>query len=210
METQNCEPQGVEYLQLGLSGKTAGMVADLVSIQRDIVFAQQCAEGYLSRAPTGPSTQGEDSLVAQALWSAGAISYRRAFTSGRGHLVSKGQRLKLHEAWTDMLAPEQLVAHEKILEMTNQHIAHRVGDHEGVRIIALLTPPPMPRAIAGVGHMLLHMIGPEACLAERMLEICGMLNQGLEQEISNGNDLLTMWLSEQDINELYAASESQT
>ncbi|MGL5443115.1 MAG: hypothetical protein ACRDDJ_11670, partial [[Mycobacterium] stephanolepidis] len=88
--------------------------------------------------------------------------------------------------------------------------AHRVGDHEGVRIIALLTPPPMPRAIAGVGHMLLHMIGPEACLAERMLEICGMLNQGLEQEISNGNDLLTMWLSEQDINELYAASESQT
>ena len=62
--------------------------------------ASQCALGYVAYASPTPTPPPDQALVARALWFAGAIAYRRAFTSGRGHLVAGGSRLKIKDAWT--------------------------------------------------------------------------------------------------------------
>lgn len=59
--------------------------------------------GYLASMPPAPNEQQADVVARQALWFAGAISYRRAFTSGRGHLVSKGSRIRINDQWKEVL-----------------------------------------------------------------------------------------------------------
>jgi hypothetical protein len=191
--------------QVGLSGPMPGAFADLQSLIGDIEFARQCAQGYIaySSSPTWPPDQA---LVAKALWFAGAIAYRRAFTSGRGHLVAGGSRLTIRDAWTTLLTPAQLAAHNDTLRMANQHIAHRVADHEGAVVVAVLTPPPAPREIAGVGQMLVHMIGPEISVAERLASACEILLGLFNNEAERLGGLIRTKLGEANIDDLYAAS----
>ncbi|AEV73759.1 hypothetical protein MycrhN_3229 [Mycolicibacterium rhodesiae NBB3] len=195
-------PQG--FPQIGLSGPMPGALADLQSLANDVEFARQCALGYLAYSSSTPTS--EQPLVAKALWFAGAIAYRRAFTSGRGHLVAGGSRLKIKDAWTTLLTTDQLAAHDDTLRMANQHIAHRVADHEGAVVVAVLTPPPGPREVAGVGHMLVHMIGPEVVVAERLASVCDVLLGLFRTEAERLGTLIRTKLDEANIDELYAVS----
>ena len=148
------------YLQLGLKGKMAGNIADLQSLLGDIPFARACAKAYVERieqdAPAGP----EADLLKRALWTACCISYRRVFAKGKGHLHPQKPRTRPGENFTAALTPEQLEAHNQVLETADKHIAHRVGELEQVRVTALLNPPPLPRAVVGVPTEVVHCVGP--------------------------------------------------
>jgi hypothetical protein len=52
-----------------------------------------------------------------------------------------------------------------------------------MRFLVVLTPPPLPRRVAGVGPMLVHMIGPEAVVAQGLIEICDALLTRISQEL---------------------------
>ena len=97
-------------------------------------------------------------------------------------------------------------AHNDTLRMANQHIAHRVADHEGAVVVAVLTPPPGPREVAGVGQMLVHMIGPEVVVAERLASVCEVLLGLFNTEADRLGTLIRTKLGEANIDELYAAS----
>jgi hypothetical protein len=201
--------QHVVFPQVGLSGQLAGAIADLVSLERDVSFARDCALTYAKNAhPIDTPKDDNTRFLCQAVWAAGAISYRRAFTSGKGHLVKQGSRLKINDRWKDILEPELLAAHGRVMETANQHIAHRVGDEEGVRIVAVLNPPPGPRAVAAIGHMLIHAVGPEPVVAERLTQVCTVLLELIATEKARLEAILLEKLREQDVNQLYAAAET--
>lgn len=128
-------------------------------------------------APSGPDAD----MMKRALWTSCCISYRRVFTSGKGHLDPQRPRLRLNKDWTNSLTLEQLQAHNDVLDSANQHIAHRVNDLEQVRVMALLNPPPLQQGIAGVGYFMLHMVGPEQAVAERLIAVCDVLLSAAEQ-----------------------------
>ena len=145
--------------------------------------------------------------MANALWNAGAISYRRAFGSGRGHLVLQGKRLRLDERFVALLNEEQKGAHQLVLDMANQHIAHRVGDHEGAIVLAFLEPPPSEPGIAGVGTMAARMLGPEREVAEHLSVICGVFLEVLDAELRrHTNELATSLRATADLDALYATA----
>lgn len=199
-------PTPQAFPQVGLTGPMPGALADLQSLVNDVEFARQCALGYVAYASPTPTPPPDQALVARALWFAGAIAYRRAFTSGRGHLVAGGSRLKIKDAWTTLLTPDQLSAHNDTLRMANQHIAHRVADHEGAVVVAVLTPPPAPREVAGVGQMLAHMIGPEVVVAERLASVGEVLLGLFNTEAERLGGLIRTRLGKANIDDLYAAS----
>lgn len=168
----NQPEQGPEYLQLALRGTAATQIADLQSLMLDMQSARQCADAYMRWYDrTGPDAD----VVKPALWKACCISYRRIFAKGKGHLNPQTPRLKFKDGWTSALTPDQLAAHESVLDMADKHIAHRVSDLEQVVVAALLTPPPMPREVVGVGTMVVHWAGPEAELAQQLITVCDLL-----------------------------------
>ncbi len=160
----------VFFPQTGLSGPLPGAIADLDSIARDIAFTRNCADSYLASFSAVPQDDDAVTLTRQALWFAGVISYRRAFTSGRGHLVAKGSRIQFKDAWKEVLDQQQQSAHDEVLQQANQHIAHRVAEHEGAVVVGILAPPPQPKAVAGVGTMLAVYVGPTAELAQQLTQ----------------------------------------
>src|SRR5690242_3896264 len=74
-------PPGVELGQVSLRGELPSVLADFASIYQDLAFAHAAADRYADVVAAN-GEQG-DALMAQALWSAAAISYRRAFSSGK-------------------------------------------------------------------------------------------------------------------------------
>ncbi len=185
--------------QVGLTGPAAGWVADVDSICRDLVFAKQCAEGYAAMIG------GEDHVVARALWNAGLIAYRRALNTGRGHLVKKGSRPRLLDDLVPMLSDTQKETHELAYEMANQHVAHRVGDHELASVGILLNPPSAPRGVAGVALLGAHMIGPELGVAEKFAAVCEVFLNALEAERSQSLQALQeAVIATGSLDELYA------
>jgi hypothetical protein len=121
--------------------------------------------------PNKPSpSDPEQTLLATALWSAAVIAYRRAFAVGKGHLVPKSQRFDIKGLRTQLLTPEQAAVDDQLRQMADQHVAHRVSDLEQMRFLVALTPPPLPPEVAGLGTMMVHMIGPEAAVAKGLSE----------------------------------------
>lgn len=189
--------------QVGLQGPGPGALADLFSLTRDVDFARRCAAEYASWSARGPADT--DGPVPQALWNAGAISYRRAFNSGRGHLAPKASRFRLEDVVLPSLSDEQRKTQEEVREMASKHVAHRVGEHEGAVVVALLAPPLQERAILGVGNLGAHMLGPTTELAEQLVDLCEVVLEVLDRETQGRSDQLLANLRETaDLDALYA------
>lgn len=202
-------------MMVAINGEVPGLVADLYSIQRDLDFARQCAAGYLRRGfadgqPQQPPPDPEQTLLATALWSAAVIAYRRTFAVGKGHLVPKSQRFDIKGLREQLLTPEQAAIDAQLRQMADQHVAHRVSDLEQMRFLVALTPPPFPREVAGVGPMLLHMIGPEAVVAQGLIEICDALLTRIGQELGPFIEARREQLNGvEHLDRLYEAAETQ-
>lgn len=197
---------------VGINGKAASQLADLHSIRADLADARDYARLYASRVPSPDAQTAADpvsSAINRALWASACISYRRVFTTGKAHLAKGQPRLRVNDNWTDNLTPEQLDAHNSVLDMANRHIAHRVNDLEQVKIFALLASPPAQPGIVGVGPMILSMVGPEVTLPQRLVSVCDLLIAATEREIDKLSQVLLDFMREQDLDPMYAAVQSR-
>lgn len=183
-------PEPVPMPQVGIRGQAIGDIADLHSIIADLDFARECAHAYAA-----PADEHREELKMRALWSAGIISYRRAFGSGRALLVDQGRRPRLDTQLVALLADEQRTVHEQVMEMASKHVAHRVGEHEQAAGVAVLEPHPSPRRVVGVGLLRAHMIGPPCEVAQTLSQICTLFMTELQTLADAKSDSLTEHLN---------------
>ncbi|MFJ9743661.1 hypothetical protein [Streptomyces sp. NPDC101166] len=167
----------IALLPVGLTGPIAGRVADFESIMADFSFARECALRYTTMCG------GADQVLPRAVWNAAVISFRRGFTSGRGLLVEKGSRPNYADHLTALLTDAQKQTHDEVCVMANQHVAHRVANHEQASAVVYLVPPPHGRAIAGVGSMSVNFIGPPVEVAEQMVNVCETYLRALSEQL---------------------------
>ena len=193
-----------QLLQVGLSGPGARSLADLSSLAEDLNFASACAAEYASLVGTDQSNP----VIVRALWSAAAISYRRAFGSGKAMLEMGQSRLQLDRkavAQSVELTPEQREAHSLTLRLANKHIAHRVEDTEDVRVAAMLAPPPAPPELVALGLLHGRMLGPLPQVAVHLADVARALAQSLEAQVGERrHQLLDHLVTTVDLDELYA------
>jgi len=201
---------GIAFLQLGIQGGTTGAIADLLSLAGDVEYARWCAQTYLQWMSTGGPQGPEADNLRRAIWTAACISYRRVFTSGKGHLNPQTPRQRPNDNFTAALTSEQLAVHNSVLETANRHVAHRVNELEQVIISALLNPPPLPRAISNIATMMLHYLGPkDAEEVEHFIAVCDLLLAGTRHEYGRLSDQALEDLRQRDLDEMYAAAEAQ-
>ncbi len=98
-----------------ISGGLPAWLADLASIAADLESAHRFIERYIELARNRPS-DGESPVDTdmQALWNAGVIAYRRAFTSGRSLVLPKESRPKLADNILAQLSEDGRTTHESL------------------------------------------------------------------------------------------------
>lgn len=124
------------------------MIADLTTAVSDLEYAQRLSliqlgpevrvtEMILSEHPSGPSESSPADDVHAALLEAAVMAYSRSFSSGRSALV-KGPRRRLQE-FVDGLSSADRAAHDEVMHMRDQHVAHRVDRTLTQTIVAKMT-----------------------------------------------------------------------
>jgi len=94
-DTAGGQPQMRQLPSVSIEGPIPSAIADLISLMNDLTFVQQTCN-QLAKMGSLENDQDEgDSIVRRALWASAVIAYRRAFNSGKAHLVAKGSRAKV-------------------------------------------------------------------------------------------------------------------
>lgn len=158
---QRDEGQWVPNYGVALTGDGPSLLADLRSIEHDLRYASR----LFARVAEVDAEQDPD--LRQALSDAGAIAYRRGFTTGRSILTKGRSRARVPDEIIDSLDDEDRRAHEAVLERANTHIAHRVSDAEQGRVILILDNPVLGAAVAGVAWFSARFVGPSQEDAQR-------------------------------------------
>ncbi|GAA4642049.1 hypothetical protein GCM10023197_05310 [Gordonia humi] len=194
-----------EFLQVGFEGNLPSQLADLRSLVSDFTFAQNCVTAYLNSGKLNCDEESQQ-IVAKSLWTSAAIAYRRGFTTGKAQLVPQGSRLKITEGWYQSLTPEYKEAHDDLLEIANRQIAHHTGKHDQYKILAFLTPPPMPRAVVGTGVLSASLAAPTEERLRQLGELCQSLIVGLEDRFKVVSAEFDEHLASRDLDDLYRAA----
>lgn len=163
-----------DLFKVPLHGVTATDIADLTSVLIDIQSARRYAELYLKQPPLpAGDPRGE---IKQALWAASVISYRRLSAKAKSPHRKGRSRLGLDRNWTQSLTPELLAAHQRIDEIANRHIAHRVNsDMQQVIVYAELAPPPKSPEVVDVETETRNLVRPDPALVHHLIAICEQL-----------------------------------
>ncbi len=90
------------------------------------------ARALFERLAEIPDLMG-DFRLSFALWTSGAIAYRRCFADGEGLAKGRGPRLVL-QRFVDALEPDRRELHVDALDMANRQIADRVSDHQAIEV----------------------------------------------------------------------------
>lgn len=183
-----------------LTGDTPSFIADLRSVETDLRYA---ARLFVMVAELDPDV---DADARQALYDAGAIAYRRGFTSGRS-LVTKGQsRTKVPDEIVNSLDSEGRQAHERVLERASTHIAHRVSDEEQGRLILLLSNPAIDHAVQGVTWFTVRFVGPFREEAQKAAETADLMADSIAAVVESIQTQLLESAKQRDIETLYATA----
>lgn len=165
-----------ELWRVNLEGPLPGRVADLWSIEQDLRFVADCCAKWLELQ----TAQVDVSLVERALWEAATIAYGRCFHQGRGNLESQRPRYRIPDDVIDQL--DARTTHEAVMADRNQHIAHRISDHEQVKVTGYLAPPPAPRQLVGVGAWGAILVSRETPDVEKLMVLAVQLGAGVAAE----------------------------
>ncbi|KLO28427.1 hypothetical protein [Mycobacterium haemophilum] len=201
----------IPLILVAIDRELPGRIADLYSIQSDLKFARDCAAEYTAQGFVNgqPSTDQAQTLLNRALWSAALIAYRRAFNSGRGHIHPRASRFDLRPLRETLLSTTQQDAHDGFLEVANQHIAHRVTEHEQMNFLAALYPPPLARGLDGIFPLQTYWNAPLLPDAESFIEICNVLIAYTDKEVDDFLDGYLAQLHQQGVDHLYDLAETQ-
>lgn len=184
-----------------LSGDTPCLIADLRSIEHDLRYASRLF------ARVAEVDAEDDPDLRQALFDAGAIAYRRGFTTGRS-LISKGEsRRKVPDEIIDSLEQGSRRAHEAVLERANTHIAHRVSDAEQGRVILLLNNPTFGREVQGVAWFFARFVGPDSDDALRAAHTAELIAESIAALVESVQDQLLETAKIRDVDALYATAK---
>lgn len=173
----------------------AGELGDLLSISTDLQFVADSARRY-QQVLTEDDPGG---ILHRALWWSALVSYRRCFTSGRGHGLIRRTRLKVPDVIVDALKPALKEVHKVTLKAADQHVAHRVSDELSQMPISLLTETDASgdvTRVAGLAQLAALYLGPPAENAEELAVLADHLRDELEPLISTKQEAISSRTSE--------------
>lgn len=209
MATNNLGPGQVQPLYSLFRDELSSKLADLRSLEADFTLARTYAEAYVNTINTSGAEDEGTKVVRRSLWTSALISYRRGFTTGKAHVAPRSPRLKVPDDWKERLTREQFEAHEAILKIANQHVAHRVGEQEHVTVMALLNPLPMPRKLIGLAVLTMDRSEPLVDLVARLGELCTVLIEVLKEQINRVSDEFESHVKSQELQNLYTGAQSE-
>lgn len=183
-----------------LTGETPSLIADLRSIEHDLRYAGRVF------ARLADVTSEEDADLRRALYDAGAIAYRRGFTTGRSLVTKNRSRTKVPDEIIGLLDDEGRRAHDAVLEHANTHIAHRVSDGEQGRVILILTNPSLGQEVQGVAYFFARFMGPDRDAALRAASTAELLAASINEFIESVQHDLIESATERDLDGLYATA----
>lgn len=171
-----------KQLHVAVDGHAAETLADLISVRNDIKEAQECV-GQLQAMPASTHTSPKHQVMRLALWKAFAISYRRAFTTGKS--FAKGRsRSRFPSDIIKALSDDDRATHEAILQDADKHIAHRVdAEREAAEVKAVLRPPHDP-GVTGVSWSGHRFRGAPDGLVLAVHPLCSHLLNELDRKIN--------------------------
>jgi hypothetical protein len=120
--------------------ETAGELADLISIQRDLNFTIRGSELALDLTSKSPSPSGEvdyfgdDMLRRTSLWNSALVAYARCFTTG---IRQVRLSIDMFNGLGDK-AQEAEKAHTYFMNLRNKYVAPSVNRFEDIRVILLV------------------------------------------------------------------------
>lgn len=160
-----------------------GEYADLISIGTDLQFVADAARKYASLE----ASEDQDGVARRAFWWAAVISYRRSFTTGRGHGSIPRSRLTVPPAAVSALDPAMKQVHKKALALGNQHVGHRVDESLSQLPVSLIfeNRPSGEVLIAGIAQLGATYIGPISDEATQLADLADLLRSAVESEIED-------------------------
>lgn len=146
---------------LVLVSERAKQLADLNSMLQDFEFA---AKAFRKAS----ETSRDDTLLLRAYGDSAVIAYRRCFGGGRSLSLSADRALRtryqIPDPVLDGLTERQAEEHQEILDLANEHIAHRVDEREqGLIKVSLTRGPAAPEP----GRLLISSLRREGSLPEK-------------------------------------------
>ena len=75
-------------------------------------------------------------------------------------------------------------AHEAVMGDRNQHVAHRISDHEQLKVTGLLAPPPGEQEMVGVAIWGMRLVGRMPDEVEALRVLAGQLHDSIAGELS--------------------------
>lgn len=205
-EQQQAPTESWSPLYTFYEGELPSQLADLRSLEADFTFARNCAAAYLNSSMLRGADEAGMEVIRQALWKSAVISYRRGFNGGKAHLVPQARRLKVPDHWKKLLNAEQLAAHDELLHLADKHIAHQAGEREHMRVAAMLTPPPMPRAMVGITVLSVVLSLPQDDLVTRLGQLCTILLKILGDRSNELGDIFMGRVKTEELDGLYEKS----
>ncbi len=171
-----------DQLHVAVGGEAAATLADLTSVRKDIEDARTYV-GQLHAMPASTHASPEHQVMRPALWKAVAISYRRAFTTGKS--FTKGRsRSRYPSDIIESLSDGDRATHEAILADADRHIAHRVDDDREAAEVEVVLHPPHDPGVTGVSWSAYRFGGAPDDLVLAVEPLCNILLDELDAEIN--------------------------
>jgi hypothetical protein len=175
-----------DQLPVAVGGEAAATLADLTSVRKDLEEAQTYVR-QLQAMPASTHTSLEHQVMRPALWKAVAISYRRAFTTGRS--FTKGRsRSRYPSDIIESLSDADRATHEAIVQEADTHIAHRVDDDREAAEVKVVLRPPHDPGVSGVSWSGHRVGGARDDLVLAVEPLCSQLLDELDREITRLRD----------------------
>jgi hypothetical protein len=205
---QNPEADTSEYPRAYMHGPAVSLLADIYALEGDIDNAGQFATTLLMLLGQDPPEGSVEHVLTKATWNAALISYRRAFTTGRAHLLDGGSRLNLRDVVEQIVPEEHSATHAELMRLANGHVAHRTDrDLDKISFALVLAPDGSAPRIHSTELLQERWIGPDSEFVASAIELMKIIRNRLTEELRMRVDLFVERVkAEHSMSELYGRS----
>jgi hypothetical protein len=182
-----------------MTGRDVSLMADIYALEGDLEFAGKCAAAHLRLSQYAHPEDSVEDISSKALWNAALISYRRAFTTGRAHLLTNGSRLNLRDVVEQIVPKERAKTHAELMRLASKHVAHRTDvDLDNISFAIVLTPETAdPPSIHSTELVQERAIGLDPAFVVSTIELIQLLYKRLGEELQARMDMFSEYVKEQ-------------